>query len=330
MTRQFLSAAVLGLIGAGAIVAQAPKPVPAANVAPPAAKASAKEASAPASQAPAPGTMVLRTKGQPDRKVVIIKSTKTDNGRVFTEVRDIATGETFLVADQTAGGAKDVPAKNPNASMPTMPKAAPKPEAKKAAASPPKAKPRDGDPLLSTAKAKEVPASKAKSVVAASPAKAEPKKLPASAMKAEANAMPSPFAADKPQPVLMPKTAPANDPIHVVLPVGYVPPEFRMKTETADTMTTLQSAMRPTARQDAATALAEGRYADKMEIKMALAHSAMHDPAPVVRAHCIDCLSKLGYCAPDYVDHLRQCSMASEMCLKVAATNALAKLEPKK
>lgn len=324
MTRQFLLASVLGFVGAGVIVAQAPKPVPATNGVPAAMKAAANEAAA-----TAPGTMVLRTKGQPDRKVVIVKSTKTDNGRVFTEVRDIATGETFLVADQSAGGAKDVPAKNPN-SLVTKSKPDPKPEAKKAAAPLPKAKLREIDPLISTAKTKDVSASKAKPVAAAPPAKAEPKKLPASAMKTVANAMPSPFAADKPQPLMMPKPGMGNDPIHVVLPVGFVPPEFRMKSETADTMTTLQTAMRPTARQDAATALAEGRYADKMEIKMALAQSAMHDPAPVVRAHCIDCLSKLGYCAPEYVAHLRQCAAGSEPCLKVAASNAMAKLEPKK
>lgn len=323
MTRQFLSAALLGFVGVGGILAQAPKPVPASNVAPAATKAAATTAGTSPPQATEPGTMVLRTKGQPDRKVVILKSTKSDNGRVFTEVRDVATGETFLVADQSTGGTKDVPAKNPNAMMP-------KPEAKKAAAAPPKAKPREGDPLLTTSKAKDAPASKSKPVAAAPVAKSEPKKLPASAMNADKNGMPSPFAADKPQPVMMPKVAGANDPIHVVLPVGYVPPEFRMKAETADAMTALQSAVRPTARQDAATALAEGRYADKMEIKMALAQSAMHDPAPVVRAHCIDCLSKLGYCAPDYVDHLRQCAMGTDSCLKVAASNAMMKLEPKK
>jgi hypothetical protein len=314
MTRQFLLAAVLGCVGAGGIVAQAPKPVPATTVAPAASGA----------QTPAPGTMVLRTKGQPDRHVIIVKSTKSDNGRVFTEVKDVKTGETFLVADQSAGGMKDVPATPSKAMMP-------KPEAKKAAGPLPKAKPRSSDPLVAPVKSKDISTSTAKAVATApapKPAVAEPKKLPASAMTLDPNGMPSPYAADKP--VLAPKPVTGNDPIHVVLPVGYVPPEFRMKTETAETMTALQSAMRPTARQDAATALAEGRYADKMEIKMALAHSAMHDPAPVVRAHCIDCLSRLGYCAPDYVDHLRQCAMGQESCLKVAASNALMKLEPKK
>ena len=320
MARLFLLAAAFGI--SGAALSQAPKPVPATSITP----ATVRSATPPpGASVPEPGTMVLRTKGQPDRKVVIVKSTKTDNGRVFTEVRDVATGETFLVADQSAGGMKDAPAKTPNVAKP-----APSADAKKAA-SLPKAKPRDGDPLLSPAKAKDVSASKAKPVAAApAPAKAEPKKLPASAMKTDAKAMPSPYAADKPQPMMMPKPVAANDPIHVVLPVGFVPPEFRMKAESADTMTTLQSAMRPTARQDAATALAEGRYADRREIKMALAQSAMHDPAPVVRAHCIDCLSKLGYCAPDYVGHLRQCAMGSEACLKVSASNAMMKLEPKK
>lgn len=313
MTRQFLLAAVLGSIGAGVIAAQAPKPVPATAVAP---AATAK--STPAT-APAPGTMVLRTKGQPDRHVIILKSTKADNGRVFTEVKDVKTGETFLVADQSTGGMKDVPVKS-NAA----PVAKPAADVKKSAPLP-KAKARETDPLSATTKSKSIPVEKSKAASAA----AEPRKLPV-AMKAESKAMPSPFAADKPQPVMMPKPAMGNEPIHVVLPVGYVPPEIRMKTETADSMTALQSAMRPTARQDAATALSEGRYAGQMEIKTALAQSAMHDPAPVVRAHCIDCLSRLGYCAPDYVDHLRQCAMGTEPCLKTAASNALMKLEPKK
>jgi hypothetical protein len=323
MTRKLFSLAIFGLT-CGLAIAQVPKPVPAASVAAANTKSKANVTAKTAPQAPEPGTMVLRTKGQPDRKVVILKSTKTDNGRIFTEVKDIQTGEVFLVADQSAGGMKDAPAKSTTAMMA-------KPEAKKATAALPKAKPRSADPFVAPVKTKDVTTRAAKPVAMApapKPAVSEPKKLPVSAMKVDPNGMPSPYAADKP--VMTSKPVSGNDPIHVVLPVGYVPPEFRMKQETADTMTALQSAVRPTARQDAATALSEGRYADRMEIKMALAHSAMHDPAPVVRAHCIDCLTKLGYCAPDYVDHLRQCAVGTESCLKVAASNALMKLEPKK
>lgn len=144
--------------------------------------------------------------------------------------------------------------------------------------------------------------------------------------------MPAPTLAPAPIPAPMPANAVgvAGEPLKVSLPVGVVPVEFRMKNELAADAATLRSAMRPTQRQDAATALAEGRYGSSSEVKVILAGCAKSDPAPIVRAHCIDCLSKLGYAEADHVAYLRQCLMDSDDTVKTAAANALVKLQPKK
>ncbi len=48
---------------------------------------------------PAGGIITLRTAGQPERRVQILKTEKLPDGKVLTEVRDIATGVVFTIAD---------------------------------------------------------------------------------------------------------------------------------------------------------------------------------------------------------------------------------------
>lgn len=147
---------------------------------------------------------------------------------------------------------------------------------------------------------------------------------------------PAPISTTTSTPAPIPTPMPSNavgvagEPLKVSLPVGVVPVEFRMKSELAADAATLRLAIRPTQRQDAATALAEGRFGSSSEVKTILAGCAKSDPAPVVRAHCIDCLSKLGYAEADHVAYLRQCLMDSDDAVKTAAANALVKLQPKK
>ena len=45
-------------------------------------------------------TLTIKTPGQPDRKVKVLKSTRKPDGTVETEVRDPASGETFTLIDQ--------------------------------------------------------------------------------------------------------------------------------------------------------------------------------------------------------------------------------------
>ena len=335
MKRRVWALAAMSVL-AGWANAQTPTTLPATNVpAPTASKEAATE----------PGIVILRTAGQPDRKVKVVKSTKQPDGRVLTEVKDATTGETLLVADRAPGGKTDqvIPAmKSTTTLKPTT-------LASDLKGPPttllPKAKTRDLDPFLGQAKSNSP---------AAMTAKASP--MPADAIAPVPNRLNAPFPKSESKPIAMPSavapkattaqvsmssdTAPAmlptrtvarsNNPIHVILPVGYVPAEFRMKDETAHDVASLQQASRPTVRQDAATALAEGRYGSRMEVKTILAGAAMHDPAPVVRAHCITSLSKLGYISPEYVGYLRQCSADASPEVKAASAEALFKLEPKR
>ena len=315
--------------------------------------------------APETGTMLLRTSGQPDRKVKIVKSTKSADGRVITEVKDIATGETLLVANQAASKKSALPAPAPSTKPTTFIsdiKGPPMPMISNAksrevetsaitsnekiatSSSVPKSKSRDVDPLLNgmtvgtpaamTSMAKPIPADsieldpvRAKRSFQAMENKPQPKtrEMPSAVTPAI-----TPVAVSK-APGFLPAVtvAKTNSPMHVVLPVGYVPAEIRMKEETAHSIAALQSASRPTIRMDAASALADGRFGSAMEVKMMLANAAMHDPAPVVRSHCITCLSKLGYTSPEYVGYLRQCSFDLDHGVKCAASEAMTKLEPR-
>jgi hypothetical protein len=110
---------------------------------------------------------------------------------------------------------------------------------------------------------------------------------------------------------------------------GVEPPEVRMHREIAPWVADLTTAARPSVRMDAATALAEGRYGWRNEVKAYLAKAAATDPAAIVRAHCISLLSKLGYAEPEYRSSLAVWAGDKNPDVSVAATVALARLEPR-
>jgi hypothetical protein len=387
MKRRMWALAAMTVFAGGA-TAQVPAKAPAAKTP---SSATGKDAGTNA------GVMVLRTPGQADRKVKIVKATKLEDGRTVTEVKDVATGETLYVQDKPAVQPKPEPkavttladdlAKKPTTlaesmkpSLPAMPVelpaiempsiSLPAPTTLKADVakmpttvaetikSPdlPKAKPIDPAALplpkstaataaKSTMPTKAEPAAP-KSTVAKTdpkPTPATPSKVPTVTRTAKAKETLVPAKPDVVVPAAVP-AMPANLPLpmpsgavgrageslNVQLPVGVIPVEFRMKDETSADVASLRTAMRPTERQNAATALADGRYGSQAEIKAVLAASAKGDPAAVVRAHCITCLSKLGYCEPDHVAYLRQCTMDGDNDVRSAAANALVKLMPKK
>lgn len=105
--------------------------------------------------------------------------------------------------------------------------------------------------------------------------------------------------------------------------------EQQMMTETKHHVYDLYTAVRPSLREDAATALAEGRFASRPEVKQVLAKAALADPAPSVRAHCIRLLSALGYHDPEYLEYLRSCVAAGNASVRVSATIALGRLTPR-
>ncbi|MCS7021477.1 MAG: HEAT repeat domain-containing protein [Gemmataceae bacterium] len=88
----------------------------------------------------------------------------------------------------------------------------------------------------------------------------------------------------------------------------------------------LRHAMAPSARALAARALAQSPYGTTPAIQNLLLHACQHDPAPFVRACCIDELSKLGYADPAFLSYLRQACQAHDDEVRLAAELALRKL----
>jgi hypothetical protein len=335
MRRIVLTAAVTGSF-AGALQAQLPA-IPA-----PPAQAAAKDGQA------EPGVMTLRVAGKPDRKVKVISSSKTIDGRTVSDVIDVATGERITVTDSSKP--QTTPAAKPRTNDPLLNGASTAPAVMASTGTPAPAAEKPG--LLRRPVTKSVSKPSMTTTASASPAPAAPTAAKPTTMMAPATvptapamlptatkASSVPVKLESPKPVAdLPMPMPGgaimpggNGPARVILPIGYVPPEFRMKSETASSVSTLQTSSRPTERMDAATALAEGRYGSQRETKMLLAASAMHDPAPAVRVHCINCLSKLGYNEPEYVAYLRTCGTSTNLdpTVHAAAATALMKLQPK-
>ena len=77
---------------------------------------------APRPPAADPNVMVIRTAGQPDRRVRVLKSERLPDGKVLTEVKDLDSGEIYTLVDSKAGGATDGPPAPP-AARPSVPAA---------------------------------------------------------------------------------------------------------------------------------------------------------------------------------------------------------------
>ncbi|MGL6073084.1 MAG: HEAT repeat domain-containing protein [Fimbriiglobus sp.] len=123
----------------------------------------------------------------------------------------------------------------------------------------------------------------------------------------------------------LPEPAPVS-----IIPTGlYEQAPVQMVEEIQPYVNDLATALRPSLRERAASALAEGRYGSRPEVKATLARAAFADPAPSVRAHCIKQLSKLGYHEASYLNFLAACAESKDTDVKQAATTALAKLQSK-
>lgn len=143
-----------------------------------------------------------------------------------------------------------------------------------------------------------------------------------------------------PVPVPVPAPVVAPPPVEVRAPVVPEPPvqrvvavavqpDAQMLADIRPLLVSLHRSVRPTVREDAATGLTEGRYGSRPEVKATLAYAAMTDPAASVRAHCVRCLTALGYHHPVYVDYLKACASSGAPDVKAAAVAALAALAPR-
>ena len=119
-------------------------------------------------------------------------------------------------------------------------------------------------------------------------------------------------------------SAPARNEVWAATPM-----DARMTAEVGPWMHELKTALRPSVRETAASALVNGRYASRPAIKAALAAAAMADPAASVRAHCVRLLSRLGYHDADYVTYLRSAAGTESTEVQAAARLALVQLTPR-
>ncbi len=304
--------------------------------------------------------LVMRTAGQNDRQIRVLKVKSYSDGESLAEVQDVQTGQEFTL---------------PGKMLAKLPKLEAAPIAKAA-------------PAIQPAPAATLqPAQVAKSderviKVAPSPVvQVRPDPWRAAGEKRQSQVVPkdswqqslTPFLVDRPRAeiaraesplfptgraILEPEAPagvivraqaeePATGVAHVqlrpqvkeereVVPAGYANERNRrtlaeqMFEETKGYIHELSTAIRPTLRQDAATGLAEGRFGWRPEVKQVLARAAAADPAPSVRAHCIALLSKLGYTDPGYVDFLRASTDSSNPLMKTASAEALRKLQPRR
>lgn len=88
----------------------------------------------------------------------------------------------------------------------------------------------------------------------------------------------------------------------------------------------LQHAVAPSARALAARALADSPYGATPAVKNLLFQACQKDPAPFVRACCIDELARLGHADPAFLAYLRQANEDGDEQVRLAAQLALQKL----
>lgn len=147
---------------------------------------------------------------------------------------------------------------------------------------------------------------------------------------------PVPTAVPRPMP-----TAPGGGPLPVIpLPGGQsranglavmqaggnVPPYMAMPQDIQPYVNVLHNALPPSQRILAAEALANGRHGSSSAVKAMLFNAAKNDPAPVVRACCIENLCKLGYFEPAFLEHLKAACDDPKEDVRDAAKAALAKM----
>ena len=314
MKRWLLTGVAATVAWGGSAAAQAPQP--ATPVSPPAAK----------DGPPGGPIIVIKTAGQPDRRVQVIRSERGPDGKVLTEVRDLATGDVYSMVDVNPGGTLDAPAKPATPATPAWTPVRKPAGGTDSQANLPRAKDRPADPLLGGTPAATAPAQDSKPRFFGRVfGKAETPTQPA--------AKPAPVARTMAPPTTAPAAMPAMPagPVQAAASVAAPPmkPSEQMREDISQYIQDLQSHPRPSFRMEAASGLADGRYAARAEVKQALATAAKDDPAGVVRGHCIACLSKLGYADPEYVRRLQLWANDPDPAVQSAAADALAKLAPK-
>lgn len=129
----------------------------------------------------------------------------------------------------------------------------------------------------------------------------------------------------------VPQSARPGDPVHVVLPVGFIPPEVAMNDDLRPHTTVLRDGGAAVAdRLAAVRCLGEGRHGSSDRVKEMLFAAAQADASPAVRGACIDQLVRLGYYHPDFVRHVQTAAEGAAGPERDSARAAVSKLTPRR
>ncbi|MGL4424474.1 MAG: HEAT repeat domain-containing protein [Gemmataceae bacterium] len=344
--------------------------------------------------ADAPTIITMRTAGQGERKVQVLRTDRTPEGQLATTVKDLQTGEIFMMFDKVLNGPVESVAQKLAATAPptapvidiTMPKAkappgtgmaerfgAPMTNGANLAKTPPGQKPsffarvmtgqtEATAPAYNSYSAPKPPAPQAAksgfgslfntnpgptvasrigltkpklptnvsntaTTTASAPVVASPAVKPVTVARP---VEPRQMVAEAPPQIQAPVATPAvavveENMMPMAVPVGMTTPETIMQEELSSALYDLQTSKRPSIRYEAITVLAEGRYGSREEIKRLILESAKSDRSPLVRAYCVNCLSKLGYMDREFVDLVNSQLETTEPALRRACEAAQAK-----
>jgi hypothetical protein len=102
-----------------------------------------------------------------------------------------------------------------------------------------------------------------------------------------------------------------------------VPPKPMTMKQIEDMVKDLRMHHKPSSRLEAANLLANCPMAGMVEVRQILAEASYRDPVPVVRAHCIDLLTKMNYDEPNYRKYVESLVNDEEPAVQRAARNAV-------
>ncbi len=319
--------------------------------------------SPPARPAPQPSGEILiqKTAGQPERRLRLLKFNTGPDGERVADLQDLGTGARYTVPVAALAGMTRAPAGPTDAAQTTPPPALPSvrpaapsskfptslplPEPSPGSHSPftarqltptpqPRSRPQPAGPTPVAPGSLDTPLTALVVAPAGRPIEPPPLVIPTLVPTAMLDAEPP----RRPPVAYVPPVPAAPAPVQ---PVAFHMPAApavaawqmtraeQMRAEVEPYTSELVNALRPSVRERAATALANGRHASNPEVKQLLARTAMTDPAPTVQAHCVRLLAALGYHAADYVEFLEASRGSDHTGLRQAAAIALAKLAPR-
>jgi hypothetical protein len=261
--------------------------------------------------------IMIKLGDKPERRCVVVSVKAQPDGLVEYQLKAIDNGETLTVFDRPGTVlAKPLPTVDPNAPKPQSSQSDPllassirrpstgfeRPTSAQLAASPFLTQPRTTAPSAT----EPLPSGIKKTVVVYREPRTkqelvaqQPVELPPSTIASQPKPTPDPVPVQQARTPLVNTTM--SDPVSMgfVIPVSNASTTPKTKQyEREDRIVMLgerlRNELKPSARELAAEALAEGAGADSAAVRSQLLTAAANDPAATVRATCVRCLVKIG------------------------------------